>query len=245
MFNPNTIKNLKHSNNMDFNNYKFRCSSLGHLMTEARSKSESLSESTKTHLIDCYIAATFNRRNKITSKFLDKGLQVEELSIDLLSSVNKEFYIKNEDRLSNDFIQGTPDIVIEDEEKKVIDIKSSWDIYTFGRSMKTENKLYYWQLQGYMWLTGAKKAILAYCLVDTPDEIIDREIKRALYQSGISENSQAFIDYKNEMTAYYKYSDIPQQKRVFTKDYDFNPDAITALQNRIIEAREFLNQINW
>lgn len=230
---------------MDFSNYKFRCSSLGHLMTESRSKSESLSESTKTHLIDCYIAATFNRRNEITSKFLEKGIQVEELSIDLLSSVNKEFYIKNEDRLSNDFIQGTPDIVIEDEEKKVIDIKSSWDIYTFGHSMKAENKMYYWQLQGYMWLTGAKKAILAYCLVDTPDEIIDREIKRALYQSGNSENSQAFIDYKNEMTAYYKYSDIPKIKRVFKKEYDFNQESINALQSRILEAREFLNQINW
>lgn len=215
-------------------------------MTEARSKSEQLSESTKKYLRTCYIESEFKRRKDISSKFLDKGLQVEELSIDLLSSVNKEFYIKNEERLSNDFIQGTPDVIHEGEGNKIIiDIKSSWDIYTFSDSMDSENKLYYWQLQGYMWLTGAKKAILAYCLVDTPDEIIDREIKRALYQSGNSENSQAFIDYKNEMTAYYKYNDIPQQKRVFTKDYDFNPHAITALQNRIIEAREFLNNINW
>lgn len=231
---------------MDFNNYKFRASGSGNLMVEPRSKSESLSETTKKYLRACYIESEFKRRKDISSKFLDKGLQVEELSIDLLSSVNKEFYIKNEERLSNDFIEGTPDIIHEEEGNKIIiDIKSSWDIYTFSDSMDSENKLYYWQLQCYMWLTGARKAILAYCLVDTPDEIIDREIKRALYQSGISENSQAFIDYKNEMTAYYKYNDIPQQKRVFTKDYDFNPEAITALQNRIIEAREFLNNINW
>lgn len=231
---------------MDFSNYKFRCSSLGHLMTEARSKSEVISETTKTHLMDCYVSAVFNRRNDITSKFLEKGIQVEELSIDLLSSVNKEMYFKNEDRFSNDFIQGTPDIFTEDEGNKiVIDIKSSWDIYTFARSMEKENKMYYWQLQGYMWLTGATQATLSYCLVDTPEEIIQREIKRALYQSGVSENSESFLEYQKEMIAYFKYSDIPQNKRVHTKNYTFDKSAIESLKSRILECRDFLNSINW
>ena len=188
---------------MDFSNYKFRCSSLGHLMTESRSKSEPISETTKTHLIDCYVSAVFNRRSELTSKFLEKGLTVEENAIDLLSAIKKEFYVKNEDRFANDFIQGTPDIVIKDE-SLIIDIKSSFDIFTFARSQKAENKMYYWQLQGYMWLTGCTNAELAYCLVDTPDIIIDREIKRALYQSGVSETSEGFKAYQEEMRAYLR-----------------------------------------
>lgn len=74
---------------MDFSNYKFRCSSLGHLMTESRSKSDPISETTKTHLIDCYVSEVFNRRTELTSKFLEKGLTVEENAIDLLSAIKK------------------------------------------------------------------------------------------------------------------------------------------------------------
>ena len=229
---------------MDFSNYKFRCSSLGHLMTESRSKSDPISETTKTHLIDCYVSAVFNRRTELTNKFLEKGLTVEENAIDLLSAIKKEFYVKNEDRFSNDFIQGTPDIVIK-EESLIIDIKSSFDIFTFARSQKTENKMYYWQLQGYMWLTGCTNAELAYCLVDTPDIIIDREIKRALYQSGVSETSEGFQAYQEEMRSYHKYADIDKSKRLFIKKYQFNQSDIDLLQSRILECRNYLNNINW
>lgn len=229
---------------MDFSNYKFRCSSLGHLMTESRSKSDPISETTKTHLIDCYVSAVFNRRTELTNKFLEKGLMVEENAIDLLSAIKKEFYVKNEDRFSNDFIQGTPDIVIK-EESLIIDIKSSFDIFTFARSQKAENKMYYWQLQGYMWLTGCTNAELAYCLVDTPDIIIDREIKRALYQSGVSETSEGFQAYQEEMRAYHKYADIDKSKRLFIKKYQFNQSDIDLLQSRILECRNYLNNINW
>lgn len=231
---------------VDFSTYKFRSSQSGNLMTEARSKSEPLSETTKSYLMECYVAEVFNRRQDITSKFLEKGLQVEEDAITLYSTFKNDFYLKNEEKLSNDFICGTPDIIHgEGNDKVIIDIKSSWDIYTFAKSMKAENKMYYWQVLSYMALTGAKKATIAYCLVDTPDNIIEREIKKALYQSGISENSDGFIDYANEMRAFYKYADIPKEKRVFERTYDFNQEDIDKLYQRIIECRTYLNNINW
>jgi hypothetical protein len=231
---------------INFDKYKFRCSALGNLMTEARSKSEPLSETTKSYLMECYVAESFNRRQDITSKFLEKGTMVEENAIDLYSLVKGDFFKKNEDKLSNDFICGTPDIIHEEGSSKIIiDIKSSFDIYTFAKSMKAENKMYYWQVQSYMALTGAKKAIIAYCLVDTPDPIIEREIKKALYQSGIGENTPDFIAYATEMRNFYQYSDIPKEKRVFERSYEFNQDDIDALYKRIIECRTYLNNINW
>lgn len=231
---------------VNFDNYKFRASGNGNLMTEARSKSEPLSETTKSYLMECYVAETFNRKQDITSKFLEKGNLVEENAIDLYSLVKSDFFKKNDEKLSNDFICGTPDIITQEENDKIIiDIKSSFDIYTFAKSMKAENKMYYWQMQSYMHLTGAKKAIIAYCLVDTPDLIIEREIKKAAYQSGLSENSSEFIDYANEMRAFYKYQDISKEKRVFERTYDFNQEDIDKLYQRIIECRTYLNQINW
>ncbi len=35
------------------------------------------------------------------------------------------------------------------------------------------NKDYYFQLQGYLWLTNKTEAVLAYCLIDTPLEIVE------------------------------------------------------------------------
>lgn len=227
---------------MDFSNYKFRCSSLGYLMTEARSKSEALSETTKSYLLDIYIEKTFNRRKDITSKFMEKGLNVEENSIDLLSSVRKEMYFKNEVQFKNEYISGTPDIITD---SCIIDIKSSWDIYTFGKAMKEENKNYFWQLQGYMWLTGLEKAELCYCLVETPDILIEREIKKALYQSGISENDNSFLEYKIEMETHYRHTDIPKEKRVHSKNYEISEPHLMQLQMRVEQCRDFLNSINW
>lgn len=233
---------------MNFDNYKFRASGVGNLMIEPRSKSELLSETTKSYLLECYVSEVFGRRKDITSKFLEKGLAVEENAIDLYSEFTKDFYSKNEIRFGNDFIKGTPDIVVYNdygEATIIIDIKSSFDIFTFSKSMKEENKMYYWQLQAYMALTGAKEAILAYCLVDTPESIIDREIKKALYQSGLDANTESFKQYSDEMNLFYKYSDIPKNKRVFTKHYSFDQSAIDSLYSRIKDCRNYLNSINW
>lgn len=227
---------------MRFNDYKFRCSSLGHLMTEPRSKSEKLSETTKTHLIDCYISKVFDRRNEITNKFLEKGVMVEENSIDLLSLYTGNYYRKNKKRYVNDFIQGTPDIV---EDQLVIDIKSNYDIYTFGRSRDTENKMYYWQLQGYMWLTGIDEAELVYCLVNTPEYLIKKEAINAVYKAGINPESEEYDKYLEELTKFYTYDDIDPSKRIITKTYTLDLEAIEKLKQRIIDCREHMNSINW
>lgn len=225
---------------MNFDNYKFRCSQAGALMTEPRSKSETLSETTKTYLLECYIGAKYNRFKDITSKFLEKGLNVEEDSITLYSTIKKELFFKNEDKFSNDFICGTPDIITDD---LVIDIKSSWDIFTFRKSLDSDNKNYWWQLQCYMALTGKKKSILAYCLVDTPESIITREIKKAMYQSGVSNTSESFLEYEIEMLRYYTFQDIPVEERIIEKEIEFDPDAINRLHERIIQCREYLNNL--
>jgi hypothetical protein len=78
-------------------------------MTESRTKND-LSETTKTHLIDVYVANRYGRQEDIQSKFIEKGLAVEEDSITLYSRIKKDFYKKNEDHLKNSWIKGTPDL---------------------------------------------------------------------------------------------------------------------------------------
>src|SRR5689334_14038122 len=94
----------------NFDNYLFRCHALGLLMTEPKVKSETLSETTKTYLAECYVDHIYGRNKEIQSKFLEKGIAVEEDSITLLSRVKKKLYKKNSIRLKNEFVTGEPDL---------------------------------------------------------------------------------------------------------------------------------------
>lgn len=227
---------------INFDNHLFRCSQLGKLMTEARSKTERLSETTKKYLYEIYIKRRFGREKEIRSKFLEKGLEVEELSMDTYSICTMEFVTKNETFFKNDFVCGTPDVITED---TIIDIKSSWDIHTFAAIKSEENKDYILQLQGYMWLTGKTKAKLAYVLTDTPEALIERELKQALYQSGLSADSEAFQDYAKEMQKQFRYEDLEYKDRIHIKEYEFDNSIIEPLCQRINDCREFLNKIIW
>ena len=141
-------------------------------MTEPKSKKDrdagNLSETAKTHLIDLFVANEYKRNTDIFNKYVNKGLMVEEDSITLYSMVKKRFFYKNTERLENDFINGEPDLFIGKDINSadaIIDIKSSWDLYTFMRVKysKVINENYWCQLQGYMWLTGASQFLYLSC----------------------------------------------------------------------------------
>ncbi len=225
---------------MSFDNYIFRCSQLGMLMTEPRS-GKGLSETTKSYLSEVFIERRFGRRREIKSKYLDKGIQVEEDSLDIYSMHSMQYVAKNEERFRNEWIIGTPDVVT----PVLLDIKSSWDIWSFAKAKTEENKMYFWQLQGYMWLTGHTSATLAYVLTDTPEHIIERELRQALYQSGLSQDSGAYQEYVAEMIRVYRYADLDISQRVHCKEYAFDGEAIQRLQDRIALCREELNKIQW
>jgi len=232
---------------MNFSSTLFRCSSLGYIMTDPRSKSETLSETTKTHLIDVYVANRYGRQDDIQNKYIEKGLAVEEDSITLYSRIKGEVYFKNEDHLSNEYIKGTPDLYIGDTittARHIIDIKSSWDIYTFMRTItKDINKLYYWQLQGYMALTGARSATLAYCLVNTPQQLIDDEKRRLMWKMGVAtEETPLFIEACNELQRNMTFDDIALHERLIEFKIDRDDNDIDRMYARVMACRQWLNE---
>lgn len=234
---------------MNFNETLFRCSSLGYIMTEPRSKNEGLSETCKNHLTDVFVSTKYNRQTDVTNKYIQKGLMVEEDSITLYSRLNKAMYRKNELMLSNEFIKGTPDLYLGSSVNvatTIIDIKSSWDLFTFYRVYNKEiNKMYYWQMQGYMALTGATTAHLAYCLVDTPDVLINDEKRKLLWQMGVaSEDNKDFIEACNELDKLRKYEDIPLDERLIQFTINRNDDDINKIYERVKDCRVFLNNLN-
>lgn len=229
------------------NNILLRCSKLGALMTEPKSKSETISETTKAYLTEVFIEHKYGRKKEISSKYIAKGLKVEEDSITLFSRHSKKFYQKNEERLVNDFICGTPDLYEGESIQNaslVIDIKSSYDIHTFfGQANNKLNKMYYWQLQGYMWLTGAESSVLAYCLVNTPETMIQDEKRRLAWKMGLIDDvDQDYVNACAEIEKNSIYDDIPMSERVRSFVIYRDDEAIEKLKTRINDCREYLKE---
>ena len=64
-----------------------------------------LSDGAKTHLTDIWISETKRRKADINSKFIEKGLAIEEDGITLYSRIKRIFFTKNETHLQNLFIK--------------------------------------------------------------------------------------------------------------------------------------------
>jgi hypothetical protein len=202
-------------------------------MTDPRAKKDkdagNLSEGAKTHLIDIFVSAKYGRQTEIQNKYVNKGLMVEEDSITLYSRVKKTFFKKNERHLANEFIKGTPDLFTG------LEIEAADKI----------NSLYWWQLQGYMALTGASKATLAYCLINTPVMLINDEKRKLMYKMGCAtEESDEFVKACHELDKAMIYDDISLNERMIEFGVQRDNEAIQALYDRIGKARQFLNELD-
>lgn len=168
---------------------KFRCSSIGKLMTEPKTKAEGpLSVGAKTYIRSLAAQEIFGIDFEVSSKQMEKGLTVEQDSIDLLNRVRGLRLTKNAERKSNDFISGECDL-FDATRKRGHDLKSSWSAATFPIAVvDCEDKLYDWQMRGYMWLWDASEWEVNYALVDTPEKLIGFEPMQMHLVSHIPEN---------------------------------------------------------
>jgi hypothetical protein len=149
---------------------KWRVSQLGNLMTNSRSKSEVLSETTKSEIRKIAKQDFYGYTTEIKTKPMIKGTDWEQEGIDLLNSVRFTQYTKNEERVSNEYITGCCDIK---EPKLIIDIKMPWSLETFPATpSEGDASKYEWQGRGYMWLYDKPAFELVYTMCTTPDELL-------------------------------------------------------------------------
>lgn len=149
-----------------------RCSSLSKIMAEPKTKAEGiLSKGAKTYLTGLAKEVVYGYREEISSKAIEKGIRCEQESIDLYNSVFFESLAKHVGRLSNDHITGEPDLV---KPEMGIDIKTSWSLATFP-ALPEDCSDYEWQARGYMCLFDRPRWDIAFCMIDTPDDLIGYE----------------------------------------------------------------------
>lgn len=218
---------------------KIRCSALGKIMTAPRSKSEVLSQTAKSYIEELAKEHLFGIKKVFKSRYTDKGNEVEEQAIELTEDVlGFEFLTKNEKYFENDYIKGTPDVITT---SLIIDVKSSWSGETFPFfESELPNKDYYYQVMGYMWLTGKQNALISYCLINTPEEIVNDEIRRTAWGKYEIEPSEETI---REVQSVHNFNHIPKDRRVKAFHVEFNEGVINEMKTRIDECRKYFNTL--
>jgi len=294
-----------------FKNWRPRCSSLGHIMTnlpqpitdeektelvnlleECRTGKNENGRATKwtdtknnrtkalqrkekgedelssgiiTHLDDVFRAVFWRRRRSLNNKFLEKGLHNEESVLDLASKSDDEFYVKNNIRFANEYVEGEWDSFLESIEK-LIDAKASYDLKSFDEAdLKT---LYSWQLKGYSFLAKDYYKLanypiseLAYGLTNNPLHHIQNEITRQFYASGNpDDDNEKWIELKKQIERnmifdialfkreYPNYQfentildfDIPPQFRLKKFQIETTENDIFNIKRRVLMCREYL-----
>ena len=218
---------------------KIRCSAIGKLMSTPRTKGETLSETAKTYIQDLFKEKELGIAREFWSRYTDKGLQMEDEAIDFAGQVLEwDFVVKNEQGYENDWITGTPDVIAKD---LLADIKCSWDGNTFPLfDTELKNKDYYWQLQGYMWLTGLEQSELVYCLMDTPHQIVEDEVRRAHWKAGLIDED---LDLREAVQSQHSFDHLPNNLRVKRFIIRKDEEAIEKIKEKVELAREYYEQL--
>ncbi len=218
--------------------FKIRCSAIGQIMTEPRSKTATLSQTTITYLETWCKEQLYNRRHRVETKEMLRGTLSEAEGIEFASQYfDWGMVMKNEQYFEDDDMGGTPDIILPD---MVADIKCPWSCFTFPLFAREIDKNYWWQLQGYMALTGKAKGLLIYVLVDMPEELIEKEMYYAASRYNMIELEP---EQEAEVRAELTYSNLPDNLRIKSFWIARDESAITRIRERVALCRDYLRGI--
>ena len=216
---------------------KVRASQIGKIMATPRKAGEVLSETAKTYVHDLVLEEKYGIKKEFSSRYTDKGNEVEEIGIALVNEVlNYKFIYKNYEFFENEWVKGTPDV---NTDEVLLDVKCSWDATTFPFfDTDVPNKDYFFQLQGYMWLTGKQESILAYCLINTPFQMVEDEIRRAHWKFNLIEEN---TELRKEVESKHIFDHIPEHKRVKYWFIRRDEAVIEKIKERVELCREYYN----
>ena len=203
---------------------KWHPSSLGKLMTTPKSKTENLSQGAKTYIRQVAKQDFFGYRVELDNKYINKGKDQEQDSIDLLNAVRFTKYHKNIFRLEDEYLTGECDILADD---RVIDIKTSWNLETWPATPgEAHDNDYEWQGRAYLMLYEREIFELVFCLVTTKDEFLNQW----------------------EQIDLHRVDHIAPEKRITSVIYERDLEKEELIREKLIFANEYysqyINQLN-
>jgi hypothetical protein len=213
---------------------------------EQRFLNPELSETAIRLLVRRYAWEKYNKR-VVSLDFgrsaVQKGNIMEDQAIEIVSGLDGLRYTKELCPINNDYLFGICDVFYAGH-RKIIDVKASWNIYTFMPNLLTPVTQSYWyQMQGYMELYDADVAEVCYVLVNTPAHLISREREKFAdkYMSG-EITREKYEEAMEGLTYSFDYDKIPIKRRVIRQEIPRFPDVIPLIYNNVIKCRSWLNE---
>ena len=189
----------------------------------------------ETAIKNWYLGQYFDKEpQQHGSKYTLKGIESEWYAVNELSRYHGEYYEKNTTLFQDTHLAGTPDIITDSE---VIDIKCPFDCFTFPLFEELD-KRYWWQMQGYMELTGKTKARVIFILLDPPEQVIEMEARHIAR----AENTIVTEELIEATRLRLSYEHLPIEKRIKEFTVEKDPDAITAIRERVDAMRSLINE---
>jgi hypothetical protein len=196
-----------------------------------RDREVELPEGAKTYIEELVNQEVYKYKVNFGSKETDKGTSVEDDSIELYNRLFFKSYKKLVEgdkyySLEDEFTTGHPDVVDTDNQL-VIDIKSSFTKKTFPKFAEDgKNSTYEWQVKDYLRKLGWTKGKIAYCLVNTPEELLNEWDEQSLH----------YMD------------DVEDRLRVTVIDIELTPADVKFMEGRLnaayLYANEYRNKLN-
>jgi len=195
-----------------------------------------LSETAKSYCKEWLISQITGKEKDIKSKYLDRGKAMEDAAIARISKNYGVDLVKNTERLENEYFTGEYDTK---SPEIVIDAKVPYDCFTFPFFDTQIDKDYYGQLQGYMELTGLKKASLCYCLENGSPEQIEKLSWKIAKEK---EKDEPDIEDWEEAEKQLDYNHLPENLRIKVFEFERDNEYVEEAKDRVLMARKYIEQ---
>jgi hypothetical protein len=216
---------------------------------DADGKSVLLCKANETVLKRIYSREKYGKQallGKENIPHLVNGVVSERDSLKLASEVLGIKPKVYKDTISNDHIKGRIDAYSGSSIKKakhIYEIKTASNYETFLDFIDNaqEESLYYWQMQGYLSITGAKRGTLIHCCTSYHPDIVTQQVNIYLSRiKGLNLPHEYVSKRIEHIRKNMNFDDIPAHQRVYAITIERNDDDIDAIRQKMALCRDWL-----
>jgi len=175
-----------------------------------------LSKGAKSYLRKIRREVKFNRRKELKSKYLEKGIELEEEAITFLSLYHGKVFENNKGRVYGEYFQGECDI------PEGFDTKVAWELDTLPDPKEPLNPIYEYQNRIYMILYDKEQWTTSSIVMN----MTDSALKDVIYREGFRWKDNEVPKWRLvEIIAFYTYDEETFYNRCISHDCTPNEES--------------------